>query len=176
VLLGGLLVAVIVAIGLSTVLGGDDDRDASDTADRQPAPAFQLTLFDGGTFNVADHRGKVVVVNFWASWCEPCREEMPALQAAAGSSGDDVAFVGIGAKNDKDDEARAFAEEFGITYPIGRDTEGGTAGQGPIARDFGVFGYPATYFIDPEGNISSTVMGEMDVSQLEAYIDQARGE
>src|SRR5688572_30579128 len=126
VLLGGLLVAVIVAIGLYSVFSGDDGSGASDTAERQPATAFQMTQFDGGTFTLADHRGKVVVVNFWASWCEPCRKEMPALQAAAEASGDDVVFVGIGAKNDKDDEARAFAEEFGITYPIGRDTEGGT--------------------------------------------------
>jgi len=174
-LLGALLIAVIAAIGLYSALGSDDAGDAP-AAENQPAPAFRMTTFDGGTFDLADHRGKVVVVNFWASWCEPCREEMPAFQEASAAAGDDVVFVGVGAKTDKEDEARAFAEEFGITYPIGRDTEGGTAGQGQIANDFRIIGYPATFFIDPEGNISTTVMGELDTSQLQAYIDQARGE
>jgi thiol-disulfide isomerase/thioredoxin len=134
-----------------------------------------MATFDGGTFNLADHHGQVVVVNFWASWCDPCRKEMPAFQEASRASSD-VVFVGVGAKTDKDDEAHAFAEEFGITYPIGRDTEGGTAGYGQIATDYGIYGYPATYFIDPEGNISATVLGELDVSQLQSYIDQAKGE
>ena len=116
--LGGLLVLVIAAIGVaSLVRGGEGASEA-----RRPAPDFRMTTFDGQTFNLAEHRGKVVVVNFWGSWCKPCREEMPALQAAYERYGGDVVFVGVGVKLDKDDEARAFAEEFGITYPIGRDT------------------------------------------------------
>jgi cytochrome c-type biogenesis protein len=99
---------------------------------------------------------------------------MPAFQAAWEASGQDVVFVGVGAKTDKDDEARAFAEAYGITYPIGRDTKGGSAGTGQVAQDYGVFGFPATYVIDPEGNISTTVLGELDTSQLQSYIDQAR--
>jgi thiol-disulfide isomerase/thioredoxin len=172
-LLGALLIAVIAAIGIASALGGDDDNGG--TADRRPAANFTIATFDGGTFNLADHRGQVVVVNFWASWCDPCRKEMPAFQEASQASGD-VVFVGVGAKTDKDDEAHAFAEEFGITYPIGRDTEGGTAGYGQIATDYGIYGYPATYFIDPEGNVSATVLGELDVSQLQSYIDRAKGE
>lgn len=168
--LGGLLVLVIAAIGIASLLrGGESGAEA-----RRPAPDFQMTTFDGQTFNLADHRGKVVVMNVWASWCAPCRAEMPALQAASERYGADVVFVGVGAKADKDDEARAFAAEFGITYPIGRDTEGGTRGQGQIAQDYGVFGLPTTFFIDPEGNIAVTIVNELDTSQLDAYIQQAR--
>jgi peroxiredoxin len=172
-LLGALLVLVIAAIGIASWARSGDGDDGG-AAGRQEAPGFQLTTFDGATVSLADYRGKVVVVNFWASWCEPCREEMPAFQAAWEASGHDVVFVGVGAKTDKDDEARAFAEEYGITYPIGRDTEGGSAGTGQIAQDYGVFGFPATYVIDPEGKISTTVLGALDTSQLQAYIDQAR--
>ena len=168
--LGGLLVLVIAAIGVaSLVRGGEGAPEA-----RRPAPDFRMTTFDGQTFNLADHRGKVVVVNFWGSWCKPCREEMPALQAAYERYGGDVVFVGVGVKLDKDDEARAFAEEFGITYPIGRDTEGGTRDTGRIAQDYGVFGLPTTFFIDPQGNIAVTVVNELDIAQLDSYIVQAR--
>jgi len=170
-LLGALLVLVIGAIGMASWLRGGDDGGV---AVRQPAPDYQMATFDGSTFNLADYRGKVVVMNIWASWCDPCREEMPALQAASERYGEDVVFVGVGAKADRDDEARAFAAEFGITYPIGRDTEGGNAGMGQIGVDYGVVGYPTTYFIDPDGNIAVTVIQALDMSQLDAYIERAR--
>ena len=171
-LLAGLLLLAIAAIGIAAAL--DDDAPGGEAAARQPAPDFEMTTFDGSTFRLADHRGKVVVMNIWASWCEPCRDEMPALQAASERYGDDVVFVGVGAKADRDDAARAFAAEFGITYPIGRDTEGGTAGTGRIAQAYGVIGYPTTFFIDPEGNIAVTIINELDPAMIDAYIAQAR--
>lgn len=168
-ILGGIVVLVVLAIGLANVLGNRDSDDAD------VAPAFEMTLFDGGTFRLADHRGKVVVINFWASWCEPCRDEMPALQAASDLAGADVVFVGVGAKTDREDEARAFAAEFGITYPIGRDTEGGDRVNGAIQTAYRVFAFPATYIVDPDGDIATVLLAPFDdPADLLPYIAAAR--
>lgn len=169
--LGGILALVVVVLGLASLLDGQEtDGDTPDVA-----PDFEMTLFDGGTFRLADHRGKVVVINFWASWCEPCRDEMPALQAVSDDAGDEVVIVGVGAKTDRDDEARAFAGEFGITYPIGRDTEGGDRVNGAIQMAYGVFAFPSTFIVDPDGNISTILIAPFDdPAELQPYIDAAR--
>jgi peroxiredoxin len=177
-MLGLALVLVIAALGVYSVVSEDDAGDpgtGQEIAHQDgPAPDFEMTTFDGETFRLSDHRGEVVIVNFWGSWCEPCREEMPAFQQAWEASGDDVTFVGVGSKRDPEDKARAFADEFGVTYPIGRDTEGGTAAAGQITKDYNVSFYPMTYIVGPDGNISSLVVGEMDTDDLASYIDKAR--
>ncbi len=171
-LLGGLLVLAVLAIGFVSYLNGRDDAD---TGIPETAPDFDMALFDGGTFRLEDHRGQVVVLNFWASWCEPCREEMPALQQAANQAGPNVVFVGIGAKSDRDDEARAFAEEFAITYPIGRDTRGGDRVNGAIQLAWGVFAFPSTYVIDAEGNVDAVLLTPIDeAADIQPYIEAAR--
>lgn len=168
--LGALLVIVVAAIGIATLFRDQDNAPA----ERKVAPEFSLHLFDGSTFNLADYRGQVVVVNFWASWCEPCREEMPALQQSH-QQNPDVVFVGIGAKTDDDDDARAFASEYGVTYAIGRDTEGENRANGPIQEAFGVVGFPSTYVIDPEGNIATSLIQPIPSSaDLQPFIDDAR--
>ncbi|CAN0438372.1 unnamed protein product, partial [Phaeothamnion confervicola] len=130
--LAALIVLGLVAVGIWNQAGsgdapsGEERVTAGVTTDR-PAPDFTLTLLDGSTFSLADQRGKVVVMNFWASWCGPCKEEMPAIEQVAQAAPADVVFVGIGAKNDKDADARQFATDHGVTYAIGRDTAGGDA-------------------------------------------------
>jgi cytochrome c biogenesis protein CcmG, thiol:disulfide interchange protein DsbE len=156
-------------------IGGPPRSTASgELRDPRPAPDFEMaTMNDSGMVTLEDLRGKTVVVNFWASWCTPCREEMPALQESADAHEGDVVFVGIGAKNDRQGEAEAFVEEFGITYPIGRDTEGGDNLSGAIEKAFGVPGYPATFFITPEGMINQIVFGPLETEALDTYIANA---
>jgi thiol-disulfide isomerase/thioredoxin len=171
-IMGALLILVVAVLGIAAFV---NSGDGDETGLPDVAPEFEMTLFDGSTFRLADHRGQVVVVNFWASWCDPCREEMPALQQAASAAGDDVVFVGVGAKTDKDDDARAFAAEYGVTYPIGRDTEGGDRVNGAIQTGFGVIGFPATYIVDPDGNIDAVLMVPIDdPADLQPYIEAAR--
>ena len=178
-ILGAALVLIVAAIGLFQALGGDDEegsRSSSlDTATiGQAAPDFSMQTFSGESFTLSEHRGEVVVMNFWGSWCEPCKREMPAFQGYWENAPDDVMFVGVGSKRDPEDKAVAFAEEYGVTYPIGRDTEGGTVAAGQISKDYNISFYPMTYIIDPEGNISALVIGEMDEDDLNGYIEQAR--
>ncbi len=97
------------------------------------------------------------------------------MQQAADEAGDEVVFVGIGAKTDREDDARAFAEEFAITYPVGRDTEGGDRVNGAIQTDYGVFAFPSTYVINPEGRIDAVLITPVDeASDIQPYIDAAR--
>ncbi|HEY7168638.1 MAG TPA: TlpA disulfide reductase family protein, partial [Candidatus Binatia bacterium] len=111
---------------------------------KQAAP-FTLTLFDGKRVTLADLRGKAIFLNFWASWCEPCRAEAKDLEAAWQRLKDkNMVFLGV-ALQDSDENSRGFVQEFGLTYPNGRDDSG------KIAVDYGVWGIPETFFIDPQG-------------------------
>lgn len=106
------------------------------------APDFELPLLGGGTLSSVELKGRPVVFNFWASWCIPCREEAPTLQAAWEKYKDSgVMLVGVNVQ-DSIDDAQAFVDEFGITYPSVRDTDLKLWGQ------LGVRGLPETFFVD----------------------------
>jgi thiol-disulfide isomerase/thioredoxin len=143
----------------------------------QLAPDVTMTLFDGSTMRLSELRGSVVVLNFWASWCAPCREEMPALEAVSAAPpavGVPVAFIGLAVKSDTEDDARAFAQEIGVTYPTGRDGGTDNSPTGPIQRAF-AFGdfIPTTVFIAPDGPIAMVHLGQLDEETIQAYIEQA---
>ncbi len=132
----------------------------------RPAPTFTLQLFDGGTLRLADQRGRVVVVNFWASWCPPCREEAPELQAAS-QAHRDVTFVGVNVW-DADSAAREFLRTYGISYPNGPDPNG------RVLIEFGVTGIPETYFIDSQGRLARRWIGPVTAQGLARLIEDLR--
>lgn len=130
------------------------------------APALSLAVFDGGRFTLAEHTGKVALVNFWASWCVPCREEAPLLEAAWRAYRDrGLVFVGVNVQ-DSEPAARAFIREFAVTYPNGQDPGG------RIAIDYGVYGIPETFLITPGGRIAYKHIGLIDPSTLDARIQE----
>lgn len=124
------------------------------------APNFKLQTPEGQTHTLDQYRGNYVLLNFWASWCGPCRGETPDLQdfhAATESSG--VAVIGIN-QQEQPATARAFADEFGVTYPILLDTSG------EVSNAYQFPGLPATYFIDPTGVVERVYYGRITPEQL----------
>ena len=117
-------------------------------------PPFELPRLDGaGSMTQADLRGSAVVINFWASWCIPCREEAELLERTYREYRDrGVLFVGVNIK-DSDDDALRFVEEYGVSYPILRDVDEELAGA------LGVSGIPETFFIDADGRFVGTASG-----------------
>jgi cytochrome c biogenesis protein CcmG, thiol:disulfide interchange protein DsbE len=150
----------------------------------RPAPELRVALFSeqqgtiadptsdavsSGTERVvrlADLAGRPAVVNFWASWCQPCREEADVLERFAREYGPrGVAFVGVNVW-DSDDKARTFLDEFGVSYANGVDAGGGAA------IDFGVTGLPETYFVDRQGQLVRKFIGPVTERALRAAVEE----
>jgi cytochrome c biogenesis protein CcmG/thiol:disulfide interchange protein DsbE len=144
-----------------------DERYIRSPLTAQQAPPITLTLFDGEVIKLEDFRGKAVLVNFWASWCVPCRAEAPALESAWQKHKDKaVVFIGVNIQ-DKEENARAFMKEFGVTYLNGPDPDG------KIAVDYGVWGIPETFFINPQGKITYKHAGELKLPIIATKLDEA---
>ncbi|MDP6605844.1 MAG: TlpA disulfide reductase family protein [Dehalococcoidia bacterium] len=137
----------------ATSLGLLDDREA---AINQPAPDFAVRDLDGKIHRLSDFHGKTVVLNFWASWCPPCRAEMPDLLEIYEERLADGDFVVLAIDKLTEDTVSAvesFAEEFGLTFPIAFD------GSDEIFQRYGVRGLPSTFFIDRNGIIRARTLG-----------------
>ncbi|HRO15295.1 MAG TPA: TlpA disulfide reductase family protein [Paracoccus sp. (in: a-proteobacteria)] len=137
-------------------------RDAGLTklveAEGKPAPDIAFTDLDGGSHTLADYRGRALLVNFWATWCAPCREEMPSLDALQKQMGDDdFAVLTIAAGRNPAPAIRKFFDEEGITaLPALTDP------QMALARAFGVLAMPVSVLIDAEGNEVARMSGDAD--------------
>jgi thiol-disulfide isomerase/thioredoxin len=132
----------------------------------EPAPDFGMALTDGRFLRLSDLRGRPVVVNFWATWCGPCRAEMPELVKAAAAD-DELVVLAVDVQ-----EALApvqeFAGEFEMNFPVVMDTEG------KVRQLFRVPGLPTTYFVDREGNIASVVVGPLTPQVLADRLTEVR--
>ncbi|MEP0546092.1 MAG: TlpA disulfide reductase family protein [Rhodothermales bacterium] len=136
-------------------------------ADSDLAPDFTLTALDGSSFTLSEHRGEVVVLNFWATWCLPCLAEMPTLEALQQELGDEgLQIVGISQDTGGADEIRPFADQLGVTYPLLPDPAFNVS-----ARYGGVPVLPTTIVIDRNGRITQTEYGALTRNKLLAMID-----
>ncbi len=120
------------------------------------------------TVSLSQFAGRPVVVNFWASWCPPCRQELPALAAMARRYGGRVAFVGVDT-NDQRSSALSFMRAAGVTYPVAFDANG------TVAVREGLFGLPDTLFVSPSGVVVGRQLGPMSESRIEALVKRAFG-
>ena len=157
------VLGVVALIGLLAygLASNEPDRGierALARGERPAAPRLELPRLAGsGRGSLADYRGKVVVLNFWASWCVPCREESPLLQRwhERISERADATVLGVDIL-DVSGDALDFVRQYGLTYPMLRD------GDGDSLDDWGVVAYPETFVIDPRGRIAASRRGPVD--------------
>lgn len=130
------------------------------------APAFALTGLDGKEVKLADFRGKPVFLNFWATWCPPCREEMPFVQELLSAYGKDVAFLAVNltASERGVKSVEEFMRQNGYTLPVALDKSGN------VADKYLVRAIPTSFFIDAKGRIRQKVIGGMDKETMQGYL------
>ena len=182
-----MVIAVVVAVailgGLALVLfGGSDDEveatpaQTAETADEsltptggadsgETVPEVTFTYFDGGEGSFADFEGKPTVVNFFASWCGPCIQEMPDFEEVFQAYGDEVNFIGLNTQ-DRVEDGRAIADQTGVTYTLASDADGS------IHAAFGGFGMPTTVFVAADGTIIDMHTGLLQGEALQEIIEQ----
>ena len=158
-------IVTATAIGFLLVLGYGL-RSEFVSAIGAPTPDFTLSLFDGGELSLADQRGSVVVVNFWASWCTPCRGEAPALEKLWREYEDrGVVFVGVNYR-DVESKAMSFIEEFNATYPNGPDP------YNKISAAYHITGVPETFLISRDGRLLEWWIGPITETVLRAALEE----
>jgi cytochrome c biogenesis protein CcmG/thiol:disulfide interchange protein DsbE len=131
----------------------------------RPAPSFELPVVESPPERIAlgQLRGRRAVVNFWASWCAPCREEAPELARAARRFSEEIAFLGVNILDGRE-EALRYTDRYDIPYESARDT------RAVVAKRFGVNGAPETFFLDERGNVVGKHIGAFRSGQLEELI------
>ncbi len=161
---GLILLVFVIMLGARLVQTNQSEQRAAGQA-----PAFTFTTFDGETISLDQLAGKGVVLNFWASWCDPCRDEAALLEETWRREQENgIVFIGLDYL-DQEPAAKAYLAEFEISYPSGPDL------QSAAARRYGIKGVPETFFIDPQGQITDIVIGPI-VSQgkMDEYLAKIR--
>lgn len=164
------LVVFMFVFGLLALLGWGLVQVNSGQVDSGMAPDFTITSFEGETITLSDLRGQVVIINFWASWCPPCREEASYLETTWRKYQEQgVVFIGVDYA-DTEKEALAYIEEFGITYFNGPDL--GTR----ISHDYRMDGVPETYYVAKNGELRGVKIGPLAPPELDEKIEELLAE
>lgn len=159
--LGALVIVAVVVLGPK---GASTDYTASGPPQELPAERLGVVSAEDFAGILVGQRGTPVVVNVWASWCAPCRTEMPLLQRAATEYAGRVTFIGV-ASRDSRDAAAGFLNDIGVSYPSVFDASGG------IRADLGLRGFPTTYLFDREGTLREAVVGGISEQRLAAQLE-----
>jgi peroxiredoxin len=159
---------VTASIGLMLFFGATDNQSAAAQSDSRQAPDFSLTDLSGKTIKLADYKGKVLFLNFWATWCPPCRSEIPDFIEVYGQmKSRGLEIIGISLDTKGREAVAAFVGKFKINYPIILETREKTE---QIISDFdpGQF-IPTTFIIDKQGRIRDKIVRQMDKAELLKY-------
>jgi cytochrome c biogenesis protein CcmG, thiol:disulfide interchange protein DsbE len=147
------IAALLLAVGPLPVLAQSELRPWTGVPE---APPIELKTLEGQPLSLAELRGKIVVVNFWATWCEPCIEEMPSLQRLRQAlAGEPFEILAVNYQ-EGEPRIRAFLQKVALTFPILRDADGG------VARAWRVRIFPSSFVVDPEGRIRYVLVGSLD--------------
>jgi len=168
VLVGALILLVLAVNGVISVgflAGGAADGTETVGKVNQPAGEFELQALDGGTVRLSDLRGKVVVVNFWATWCGPCIREMPMFDDFSRAFPNDLVILGVNVQ-ESESKVKDFIQSVGIGYPILLDLTG------KVGKQYQVMALPDTLFIDKEGILRFHHIGILSETQLAGYLAQ----
>lgn len=168
------VVAAVVLITLLTVAivqamdkKAEPDQLSQETANMDglkigaKAPDFELKTLSGETVKLSDLKGKKVMLNFWATWCPPCKAEMPAMEQLHKEAGGDIVILAVNI--DPHLDVKAFVDENGITFPIPLDEKD------KVNETYQVLSIPTTYFIDTQGNIGNKYIGAMNLETMKQY-------
>jgi cytochrome c biogenesis protein CcmG/thiol:disulfide interchange protein DsbE len=165
------LVIVVGAITWVAVASNGDDAGEGTVVPKvlsakvgEAAPDFTLPTLDGKSVRLSDYRGKPVVLNFWASWCTPCRQEFPLLRDTLAARRGDFALLGVDTRDYVESDGRRFAADKHADWPNGFDASEG------VRRGYGVTGLPETFFIDAKGVIRSHVIRGLTQSVLDQQL------
>jgi cytochrome c biogenesis protein CcmG, thiol:disulfide interchange protein DsbE len=163
-------VVVVLGVVLALNVGNDPEQEAKEShLVGEAAPDFDLPNLAGGRVKLADIAGKAAILNFWNSWCIPCRQEAPALQQfyAAHERDSDFVMVGI-VRDDTTGDVRAYVKKNQVGWTIALDPES------VAALDFATRGQPETYAISPDGVVAAAKYGPMSSTELETFLAAAR--
>ncbi|MDP1419420.1 redoxin domain-containing protein [Peribacillus simplex] len=166
-------VALLSLITVAIVQAMDNESKKNDEKDAlgglkigAKAPNFSLKTLDGKQVELSDYKGKKVMLNFWATWCPPCKKEMPDMEKYTQQAGDDVVVLAVNI--DPENDVQSFVDDNGITFTIPLDSQ---SAKNPVNERYKILSIPTTYFIDKEGVIRNKVISAMQLQDMERNIN-----
>ena len=159
-----LVLALFAALAYGLANRSSATGRSGETRVGKPAPEFAMRLLDGGELRLSDYEGVPLVINFWASWCPPCRQESPGFERLWRRYRDSgIQFVGVDIQDEVSD-AQDYVREFGLTFPNGLDPDG------KITVEYGVIGLPVTFFVGSSGIVEGRWVGAIPEDKLEEWV------
>jgi len=160
---------------LLVVVGCFEARETEGQGPKSAAPTFDLPLLNGNPIRLAEMRGKIVILDFWATWCAPCEVQLPVLDTlwqddeGRAANGDDLMIVGISVDTDPASAVSDWIAERGFVYPI-------ALGDQDLAMRYGVIGFPTLVIVDPDGGVYTRHTGVWSRPENESVLEQIRGD
>ncbi|MFJ7638278.1 TlpA disulfide reductase family protein [Peribacillus sp. NPDC097206] len=169
-------VVLLSLIAVAIVQAMDDKPDKNEEGNSMgglkigaKAPDFTLETLNGKQVNLSDYKGKKVMLNFWATWCPPCKKEMPDMEKYSKQAGEDVVILAVNI--DPENDVQAFIDDNGITFTIPLDSQ---SAKQPVNDQYKVMAIPTTYFIDSEGIIRNKMVKAMQFNEMEQNINSMK--